>query len=178
MRLSPCKRNRRKLMASIMLVTFVSRALVPPGFMPATDRPFSIEICWEGVGAHMLAHVEPSHAGSMSMASMDMESMDMDPVRAFSMAADSTRNSMHRDPVADTTSHAGPQQGRDHHHGSPSKSEHCVFGTACSAGPISHLPLPSDFSPAQLRAVAFASIAVTVLVVHLPPARAPPDRLS
>jgi hypothetical protein len=30
------------LKASIMLVAFASRALVPPGFMPASDRPFSI----------------------------------------------------------------------------------------------------------------------------------------
>jgi hypothetical protein len=144
-RLSPGKRNRRWLMASIMLVAFASRVLIPPGFMPASDRPFSMEICWEGLPADLLAHVEPSHADS-----------------ANSMAADSN-----------------PQQGPHHHHGSPSQSEHCVFGTACSAGPISHLPLPSDFSsPQQLRADAFASIAVAVRVVHLPQPRAPPRRLS
>jgi len=119
------KRNRRTLMAGIMLVAFASRVLIPPGFMPASDRPFSFEICWEGLPADMLAHVE------------------------------------------------------HHHHGSPSQSEHCVFGTACGAGPIPYLPLPSDFSSAQqLRAVAFASIAVPVRVVHLPQSRAPPSRLS
>jgi len=124
-------------MASIMLVAFASRALIPPGFMPASGRPFSIEICWEGLSADMLAHVEPS------------------------------------------TSHHGPQQGPHHHRGIPSQSEHCVFGTACSAGPIPHLPLPSEFSSAlKLRAVAFASIAVAVRVVHLPQPRAPPGSLS
>jgi hypothetical protein len=128
MRLSPGKRNRRWLLASIMLVAFASRVLIAPGFMPASDRPFSIEICWEGLPADLLGD---------------------------------------------------PQQGPHHHHGSPSQSEHCVFGTACSAGPISHLPLPSDFSsPQQLRADAFASIAVAVRVVHLPQPRAPPRRLS
>jgi hypothetical protein len=154
-------------MASMMLVAFASRALIPPGFMPASDRPFSIEICWEDLPADMLAHVEPSHA----------DSMGMDPMSADSMAADSIHDSMHRDPGADSSSHRGPLQGPHHHHGSPSQSEHCVFGTACGAGPIPHLPLPSDFSSArQLRAVAFESIAVAVRVVHLPQPRAPPSR--
>ncbi len=169
MRLSPGKRNRRTLMASILLVAFASRVLIPPGFMPASDRPFSIEICWDGLPADVLAHVEPSHADSMGMV----------PMSANSMAADSIHDSMHRDPVGDSTSHRGPQQRAHHHHGSPSQSEHCVFGTACSAGPIPHLPPPSDFSSAEhLRAVALVSIAGAVHLVHLPQPRAPPARLS
>jgi hypothetical protein len=137
------KRSRRTLMASIMLVALASRVLIPPGFMPASDRRFSIEICWDGLPAGVLAQLEPAHADSTGI-------------------------------------HRGPQQGpHSHHHGSPLQTEHCVFGTACSAGPISHLPLPSDFSSAQpLRAVAFASIGAAVRVVHLPPPRAPPPRLS
>lgn len=151
-RLSPGKRYRRTFMAGIMLVAFASRVLIPPGFMPASGRPFLMEICLEGLSADMLAHVEPPHADSMGM-----QSMGMDPMPAHS------------------TSHRDPLQGAHHHHGSPSQSEHCVFGTACSAGPIPHLPLPSDFSSAQqLRAVAFASIAVAVHLVHLPQSRAPP----
>ncbi|MGA2399179.1 MAG: hypothetical protein ABSG30_14090 [Steroidobacteraceae bacterium] len=143
-------------MASIMLAALASRVLIPPGFMPASDRPFWIEICWDGLPAGMLTQLGPAHADSMGM---DMP--------ADSMAAH----------PGHSTSHGGPQQG-PHHHGSPSQSEHCVFGTACSAGPIPHLPLPSDFSSAQqLRAFAFASIAVAVRVVHLPQARAPPARL-
>ena len=144
MRLGPRMRSRRTLLASIMLVAFVLRALVPPGFMPASDRPFSIEICWEGFPAAMLAHGEPPHADSMDMGSMP--------------------------------AHSGAQH---HHSGSPSHSEHCVFGTACSAGPIPHLPLLSEISSTQqLRAVAFASFAGAVRVVHLPQPRAPPGRLS
>jgi hypothetical protein len=66
-----------------------------------------------------------------------------------------------------------------HHPGSPSPSDHCVFGTACSAGPIPHVPIPSDlYSGQRLRAVAFSSIAAAVRLVHLPQARAPPSRLS
>jgi hypothetical protein len=132
------------------------RALIPPGFMPAGDRPFSIEICWEGLPAAMLAQGEPSHADSMGT------------------------GSVHREPVGDSTSHRGPLQAGHHHHsGSPSHSEHCVFGTACSAGPIVHLPLLSDISSAQqLRAVAFISIAGALRFVHLPQPRAPPGQLS
>jgi hypothetical protein len=126
-------------MASIMLVAFALRVFIPPGFMPASGRPFSLEICWEGLPADMLAHVKASHADSMDMASMGMD------------------------------------QGADYHHGTPSHSEHCVFGTACAAGPLSHLTLPSYFSSAQqLLAIAFASIAIAVRVVHLPQPRAPP----
>jgi hypothetical protein len=154
--LSLGKRNIRTLMAGILLVAFASRMLIPPGFMPASGRPFSIEICWDGLPAGWLAHVEPSDADSMDMGSMDMDSMP-----------------------ADSTSHGDPQQGPRQHHGSPAQSEHCVFGTACGAGPAPHLPLPGDFSSAlKLRALAFASIAVPVRVVHLPQPRAPPNRLS
>jgi hypothetical protein len=147
-RLSPRKRSRRSFVASVMLVAFASRALIPPGYMPASDRPFSIVICWDGFPADVLARGESPHADSMDMESMDMESMDMG-------------------------------RGANHHHGSPSHSEHCVFGTACGAGPMSDLTLPSDFSSAQqLRAVAFVSIALAFRVVHLPQPRAPPGRLS
>jgi hypothetical protein len=139
-------------MASIMLVAFASRALIPPGFMPASDRPFSIEICWETFPAHILAHGEAPHADSMGM------------------------DSMHREPVEDFASHRDPVPGAHHHSGSPSHSEHCVFGTACSTGPIPHLPLLGNGSSVQqLRAVGFASIAVAVRLVHLPQSRAPPD---
>jgi len=146
MRLSLGQRNRRTLMASILLVAFASCALIPPGFMPAGGRPFSLEICREGLPAGLLAHLEPAHAG------MDMPAESMAP-------------------------HHDTPQGSHHH--PPSQSEHCVFGTACSAGPIPHLPLPSGFSSArQFGAIAFSSIAIAVRVVHLPQPRAPPVRLS
>lgn len=159
--MSPRKRRRRTLIASIMLVAFASRALIPLGFMPASDRPFSLQICWEGFPADMLAPGERPHAGSMGMDSMDMDSMP-------------------QESVGDSASHGGPLQGAQHprHPGSPSHSERCVFGTTCGAGPIPHLPLPSDISSAQQLRVAFVSIAGAVRLVHLPQPRAPPGRLS
>jgi hypothetical protein len=144
------KRNRRALAASILLVAFAVRALIPPGFMPATDRPFALEICWEGLPSGVLQHGQ-----SMDMDSIDMGSMGMASMDAGSMDAGST------------------------HAGHSSHTEHCVFGTACSAGPISHPPLLSDLSfTRQLRAVAFVSVAGAVRLVHLPQPRAPPGQLS
>lgn len=121
MRLSLRKRNSRTLIASLMLVAFASRALIPLGFMPASDRPFSLEICWEGLPAALLAH------------------------------------------------------GAHHHHsGGAPHNEHCVFGSACSAGPVSHLTLPIDNAIAQRVRAVVASIADAVRLVHLPQPRAPP----
>jgi hypothetical protein len=141
MRLSPRKRTRLTLVTSLMLVAFAARALIPPGFMPASGRPFPVEICWEDFPAGMLRHGGPSGDGSMRMDFMG---------------------------------------GAHHHHpGSPAHGEHCVFGTACSAGPIPHLPLLSGISPArQPHALALVSFAGAVRFVHLPQARAPPGRLS
>lgn len=137
----PHRRAQRAWLLGLVLPALLLRALIPPGFMPASDRPFSIEICWEGFPTEMLAHGEPSHADSMGM--------------------------------------GGSPQGTHHHRsGSPSRSEHCVFGTACSAGPIPYVPPPSDISSAQLLAVAFVSSTIAVRLVHLPQPRAPPDRLS
>jgi hypothetical protein len=149
-------------MASIMLVAFASWALIPPGFMPASGHPFSIEICWEGLPADLLAQVESSHADFMDMDPTDRESMGPHPVPANSMPAGS-----------------GPHRGPHHHHDGPSPGEHCIFGTACGSGPIPHVSPARDFSsPRLLRAAAFASIAVAVRIVHVPQPRAPPGRLS
>jgi hypothetical protein len=140
--------SRRTLVASIMLVAFASRALIPAGFMPASGHPFSIEICPEDFPAGLLAQGGPAQAASADPDSMDMGSMDMGSMPA--------------------------------HHGSGhSHSEHCVFGTACSPGPLHHHVLPNAISSIRRpRAIAFASIAVGVRLVHLPQSRAPPGRLS
>ncbi|MFI4865515.1 MAG: hypothetical protein ACHQDB_00240 [Steroidobacterales bacterium] len=58
----------RKLIAGIMLLAFAARALVPAGFMPASDRAFSIEICPEGFPAQLLGHAGHHHPGGHSQA--------------------------------------------------------------------------------------------------------------
>jgi len=39
-----------------MLFAFAARSLVPVGFMPSNERPFSVEICPEGFPAQLLVH--------------------------------------------------------------------------------------------------------------------------
>jgi hypothetical protein len=139
-------------MTGIMLGAVALHMFVPPGFMPASGRPFALEICWDGLPAGMLPKAATPDSDSMAMDSMGMGSMDMESM-----------------PMGDSA----------HHSGSSSQSEHCVFAATCGAGPTPHLPLPSDFvSNLELRAFAFAAPAAAVRVVHLPQPRAPPSRLS
>jgi hypothetical protein len=148
---------RRSLMASMLLVVFALHAFVPSGFMPAKGRPFLLEICDEDLPADLAARVNPSSAHSMDMASMDMDAM----------------------PAENSILNRVAQQRPHHHGGSSSRGEHCVFASACIAGPIPHWPTSGEISRARpLRAVALAAIAVAVRVVHLPQPRAPPSQLS
>ena len=115
------KKTKHELIAGILLFAFVARALVPQGFMPASDVPFSIEICPEGFPAQLLVH-----AGH-------------------------------------------------HHHSSNWHSEHCVFGSSCASGPVSHFPSPVAITLiGYVSAALFASAAIAVRLVHLPKARGPP----
>lgn len=143
------------LMASILLVAFAARALIPPGFMPATDRPFSIEICWDDFPARMLARGQSTDVDSMQGHSMPQDSMGME---GKSSPADSAAQ---------------------HHSGHFSHTEHCVFGTACGAGPVPHMPVPSGISliAQAARTVPVVSDFNSVRLVHLPQARAPPASL-
>ena len=52
----------RQWLISLVLLALAMRALVPAGFMPATDRPFSFEICPDGFPAQLLQqHGEAVH---------------------------------------------------------------------------------------------------------------------
>lgn len=172
----PGKRSRRTLTTGVMLVAFAWRALIAPGFMPASDRPFSLEICWEDFPVQMLSRGGPAPADSMDMG---MDSMSPDSAPAHP-TADSVHDSVSRESTGDSMTLGGPlKEAQRHHSGNPAHSEHCVFGTACSAGPVPHLPPLSDMSLVQQRpAVVFVSIAFAVRLVYLPQPRAPPVRLS
>jgi hypothetical protein len=45
-------RLQRELLTSLLLVAIAFRALIPAGFMPSAQRPFSLEICHAGTLAH------------------------------------------------------------------------------------------------------------------------------
>jgi hypothetical protein len=124
MRIGPSNKVTRRLIAGAMLLAFALRALVPQGFMPASDRPFMVEICPEGFPAEVLMF-----------------------------------------------------GGHHHHHGGPqSKTEHCVFGTACASGPPSQPALLAQLLPAKLvRRAPGITVAASVRLVYLPRVRGPPS---
>lgn len=47
------RKRASRSFASFLLLAFVARSLIPAGFMPAAERPFTLEICPDG----MLARV-------------------------------------------------------------------------------------------------------------------------
>ncbi len=49
MRVSLSRAQTRKLIAGIALAAIALRALIPAGFMPAADHPFSLELCPDGL---------------------------------------------------------------------------------------------------------------------------------
>jgi hypothetical protein len=51
----------RKLITALLLLAFAARALVPLGYMPSHERPFSLELCPEGFPAQLLAHAGHHH---------------------------------------------------------------------------------------------------------------------
>jgi hypothetical protein len=54
MRFKLSHRTTRTLIVGVMLFAVAMRALIPQGFMPASDRPFSIQICPEGFPIQLL----------------------------------------------------------------------------------------------------------------------------
>jgi hypothetical protein len=65
---------------------------------------------------------------------------------------------------------------RHHHHGSsPSHTDHCVFGSAGSGGPITSVsPLVALAPSRDTLAVDALSVTLVVRLVHLPQPRGPP----
>jgi hypothetical protein len=61
MRLGLSRRSTRELIATLMLAAFAVRALIPPGFMPAHDLAFALEICPDGFPAQLLGHGAHHH---------------------------------------------------------------------------------------------------------------------
>lgn len=47
----PFNRRARGTLQVFLLLAFVLRALIPAGYMPASDRPFALQICPDGLPA-------------------------------------------------------------------------------------------------------------------------------
>jgi hypothetical protein len=63
--------KQRLWVISALLIALVVRALIPAGFMPATDRPFSFQICPDGFPAALLGEAAPADGGAGTPASHD-----------------------------------------------------------------------------------------------------------
>jgi hypothetical protein len=110
-------RNPRRWLIGTLLIALVARALIPAGFMPATDRPLSFQICPDGFPAHMLRSAHAGHGGHHLH----------DTPNAHAAAAEQL-DVAHEHGAAD-------ESGARHQHSSIS-AEHCVFAAAAGAGPL------------------------------------------
>lgn len=156
----------RALIAGAMLLAFAVRALVPQGFMPASDGTFSLVICPEDFPAALLARASQAEQPA------DHEEPAEHAWHAEPMAH--AEHMGHAEHVADAE--RGGQAAHHEHGGHDhSRADHCVFGTACSGGPLSQHPAllalaSTEPEPATRNDSAF----IIVRLVHLPEPRGPP----
>lgn len=107
-------RKSRHWLTSILLVAFAFRALIPVGFMPSGERPFTLEMCPGWFPAHLVppTHEQPTH-----------------------------EHSSHGDHESHAMAHdAAASEGKQ----SPGtmRADYCVFAAAvASAGPAPHVTL-------------------------------------
>jgi hypothetical protein len=116
MRTARLSRNTRQWVISALLVALVTRALIPAGFMPATDRPFSFQICPDGFPAQLLTRSQNPHAHHQ---------------HAEGHAAGVEQIATAESDTAGTSTH--------HQHSAAGK-EHCVFAAAAVVGPLAFAP--------------------------------------
>ncbi len=128
--------HMRQWLISFVLVALGVRALIPVGFMPSSERPFTLEICPDGFPSQLL-HAQP------------MQSMAMGDADA-SMAT-------HHHPAASGDAEQAPTSHHPGHgtHEQGARAEHCVFAAAAGVGPAPH-PLVVVAQIAALAAPQFA----------------------
>jgi hypothetical protein len=166
---------QRLWVISTLLVALLVRALIPAGFMPATDRPFSFQICPDGFPAALLQY--PSEgSGAGAPAGQDAAS----------------HAGHHHD--AGALAHAGHHHGGDgalskadaplaiaHHHDGPlhnhgvASGEHCVFAAAAGVFALAFAATLSA-PAASIRApeVEYLPPSFESLRFRLPQPRGPP----
>ena len=59
-------RSNILLLAGALLVALLFQAMIPAGFMPATDGSFALQICHSGFPSHAGAHDPGRHSGGHS----------------------------------------------------------------------------------------------------------------
>src|SRR5687767_4511878 len=64
MRPSFFNRRTRYPLFSVLLLAVALRALVPVGYMPSAERPFTLQLCPDSFPVHLLAPAHHSHIAS------------------------------------------------------------------------------------------------------------------
>jgi len=136
--------NNRRWVISVLLVTLLVRALIPAGFMPASDRPLSFQICPDGFPAALLAATpaDPQHHEG----SGDIHAAHHHP-GGNNLVTTSSPVAHHHD-------------GASHNHNSAS-AEHCVFAAAAGAGALAFAPTLSAPATTSLAAPPVSYVAPT-----------------
>ena len=144
----------------MLLVALVVRALIPAGFMPATDRPLSFQICPDGFPAALLPDAAPLADGPAGHHHHD----NGDPLAHAGHHHDSGGL------LAVAHHHDGPS----HNHSSAS-AEHCVFAAAAGAFALAFAAtLAEPVANISAPDVAYVSPAFESNRFRLPQPRGPP----
>ena len=137
--------HQRLWVISTLLIALLVRALIPAGFMPATDRPFSFQICPDGFPAALLQE------GAAMPASMH---------EGHHHHHDSGALSQHESPL--------------HNHGVAS-GEHCVFAAAAGVFALAFAAtLSAPATTIRAPEVEYLPPSFETLRFRLPQPRGPP----
>lgn len=159
MRVGPFKFAARKLTANLVLAAFALRTLIPAGFMLAEGHPLTVVICPDGFPARLLSRNADTMSGVAGMRGTS----------AMAGMADTPGVGHHVPRGGPVPSH-GDRQGGGH-----SQTEHCLFTSGSSHGPIPILTAPVSLARVFHRVtVAPRELPASVRLVYIPPPRAPP----
>ena len=145
MRLRFVSAPAQRWLISVLLVVLSVRALIPAGFMPSSERPFSLEICPDGFPSQLL-HSDGMPAGHHHHhASGDSEQ-----------------------PPASTHPGHGP-------HEQGARAEHCVFAASAGAALAPHpLLIVVEATPSAAPVIPLVSLFTESQRHRVQQPRAPP----
>lgn len=167
--------RQRLWVISTVLIALLVRALIPAGFMPATDRPFSFQVCPDGFPAALLkdfvdggnggapAHGVHHHDGA-ALAQADHHHGDDGQVA----------HAGHHHNIDGLLTVAHHHEGSGHNHSSAS-GEHCVFAAAAGAFALAFSPaFSAPAASVGAPDVAYASPLFESRRFRIPQPRGPP----
>jgi hypothetical protein len=172
--------QQRLWVISTLLIALVVRALIPAGFMPATDRPFSFQVCPDGFPAELLSDASKALPPGGDSAAVDTGALahaghhHHDALAAANSDNSAMAHAGHHHDAANMPGLAHHHDAPGHNHGS-ANAEHCVFAAAAGAFALA---FAATFSApaATISApdVAYVSPAFESHRYRLPQPRGPP----